>query len=212
MRDHRGWHRESHRHSLASRGIKTKISLRNISNARYRSMYRGIAPLADYDKDGVRNIKDCYPFDKTRHITTIGKIISKDYPHKQLPKEVYKIPPLVIHTPRSTKIWWRGVPGEFPPKEVKNEDLDKWIDRGSAKTEFLSNKEIPTLRKAKYYAGLVGPYSVRDRKISLPTFGHREDMPLILTKMAGESAKEYEDTKFINEKKSERALKEIFKE
>jgi len=81
MRDHRGWHRESHRHSLASRGIKTKISLRNISNARYRSMYRGIAPLADYDKDGVRNIKDCYPFDRTRH----GKYV-QNIPIEKAPK------------------------------------------------------------------------------------------------------------------------------
>jgi hypothetical protein len=50
---------------------------KNVTNKQYKRMMKRIAPFADYDKDGVRNIDDCRPFDKKRqdefHITARNK-------------------------------------------------------------------------------------------------------------------------------------------
>lgn len=61
----RGWFRQSKRHSLAARGIKTGRSHRktvtiskNVTNKQWLE--------GDFDKDGVKNKDDCYPLDPDR--------------------------------------------------------------------------------------------------------------------------------------------------
>ena len=68
--DNRGWHNESKRHALASKGIKTK---RDITNTEYKKLYPKSHWELDSDHDGVKNKDDCYPFDKDRQHTGLKK-------------------------------------------------------------------------------------------------------------------------------------------
>lgn len=59
----KGWRNESLRHSLASKGIKTKTSLIPLSKDDQYYYIRKNFPDKDFDKDGVRNRDDCKPLD-----------------------------------------------------------------------------------------------------------------------------------------------------
>ena|SRR3990167_3196312 len=52
--------RDENRKAMWAKGYNR---LKNITNAQYR---KHITPFADADKDGVRNIDDCRPFDKKK--------------------------------------------------------------------------------------------------------------------------------------------------
>ena len=65
----KGWRKESKRHSLASKGIKTTkikgkdyyLIPKNITNKQWLH--------GDFDNDGVKNKDDCYPLDPKRHMS-----------------------------------------------------------------------------------------------------------------------------------------------
>lgn len=56
-----------------------KYGRKNITNEQYRKIMKHLAPFADADKDKVRNIDDCYPFDKKRHIVQVCRNCGKTY-------------------------------------------------------------------------------------------------------------------------------------
>lgn len=57
----KGWYKNKERHSLASRGVETKdVNVKPAASN--RTLIYG-----DFDNDGVSNIDDAHPFDKTQH-------------------------------------------------------------------------------------------------------------------------------------------------
>jgi hypothetical protein len=57
-----GWFKESKRHSLAAKGIKTK----SMPNSKYKEIFPKTHWKFDSDKDKIINKNDCYPFDPHR--------------------------------------------------------------------------------------------------------------------------------------------------
>jgi hypothetical protein len=46
--------------------------LRDVTKAQYRRSGKHLSKHGDFDRDGVRNWDDCYPFDSSRHMVHYG--------------------------------------------------------------------------------------------------------------------------------------------
>ena len=104
------------RHGSFRRRVLVNPDIRKVTNQQYRHVIRRLAPLADYDKDKIRNWKDCYPFDKTKQDSK---------PNKLMKARIDKLP--IYYTSFFSDPYDPGDIGELPkvklskaPKQVRN--------------------------------------------------------------------------------------------
>jgi len=116
---------------------------KNTTNQQYKNSLKVLAPFADADKDGVRNIDDCYPFDKNRHYKKIvNSMMTTDSDGNTIEREP---------TERATKI---GT-SEFD-KLVEERIIEHNKNtRGNISSKFIFNTSEEALLWIEEYLGQI---------------------------------------------------------